>query len=326
MSMTKYVIRRTIEIIIILFIVATLTFALFRLMPSDPVGISLDPYRTPGKVEKMRELWGLDKSYAEQYVLFIKAMLRGEFGTSFWSGKDVYDIIKEKLPPTILLFTSINIVAFSVGMQMGRLIAWRRGGKLEYSSTVAGMFFFSMPAFWIGFLSLWVFGFKLGLFPLGGMKTDDLWLASANTGIFIKILDLLYHLFLPLTVGVLLSFPGVMLMMKNVMLETLGEDYITTARAKGVSEKRIRDHHAARNVMLPMVTVFTLSLVGSLGGSMIVEKVFNWPGLGAEFLNAAMRYDYPIAQGAFVIMAALLLVAILITEILYAYLDPRIRY
>jgi peptide/nickel transport system permease protein len=211
-------------------------------------------------------------------------------------------------------------------MFMGKLIAWRRGGTLEYGSTVGGMFLFSMPSFWICLLVIWVFSYKLGLFPIGGMKTAEIWISTANTGLFIKVMDLAHHLFLPLTVGVVVSFPGVMLMMKNVMLETLGEDYITTARAKGLTEKRIRDHHAARNVMLPMVTVFTLSLVGSLGGSMIVERIFGWPGLGAEFLEAAMNYDYPVAQGAFVIMAALLLVAILVTEILYAYLDPRIRY
>ncbi len=326
MSMLKYVIRRSIEIVLILFLIATLTFALFRLMPSDPAGMILDPHRTPEIVARQRELWGLDKSLAEQYIIFMKNMLRGEFGNSFFYQQDVYDIIKEKLPPTILLFTSINVLAFAIGMQMGRIIAWRRGGRLEYGSTVLGMFFFSMPVFWIGFLVIWAFSFRLELFPLGGMKTVELWASTADTSVFTKALDLLYHMFLPLTVGVIISFPGIMLMMKNVMLETLGEDYIITARAKGLPEKVIRDHHAARNVMLPMVTVFTLSMVGSLGGSMIVETIFGWPGLGAEFLEAAMNYDYPVAQGAFVIMGALLLVAILVTEILYAYLDPRIRY
>ncbi len=326
MSMAKYVARRSVEILMLMFIIATLTFLLFRLMPSDPMGIQIDPYRTPEEVQMMREVWGLDKSLPEQYTLFMKNLVRGEFGKSYYWGKDVYGIIREKLPPTILLFTTMTVMSFSIGMYVGRIIAWRRGGTLEYGSTVTGMFLFSMPGFWICLLAIWVFSFKLGLFPLGGMKTDMLWVASANTPLFIKVLDIGYHMFLPLTVGVVISFPGTMLMMKNVMLETLGEDYITTAKAKGLSEKVIRDHHAARNVMLPMVTVLTLSLVGSIGGSMIIETIFCWPGLGAEFLSAAMNYDYPVAQGAFIIMAALLLVALLITEILYAYLDPRIRY
>jgi peptide/nickel transport system permease protein len=326
MSMYKFVIRRSVEILIILYIIATLTFVLFRIMPGDPVSINLDPYATPEKRAQQRELWGLDKPLGEQYVIYIKNMLHGEFGSSFWSDKDVYSIIKEKLPPTILLFSTMNIMAFSLGMYMGRIIAWRRGGKLEYGSTVIGVFLFSMPTFWICLMVIWVFSYRMGLFPLGGMKTAAIWDAAAQSGILTKALDLLYHLFLPLTVGVIISFPGTMLMMKNVMLETLGEDFIITARAKGLPEKVIRDHHAARTVMLPMVTVFVLSMVGSLGGSMIVETVFGWPGLGAEFLDAAMNYDYPVAQGAFVIMGGLLLVAILVTEILYAYLDPRIRY
>ncbi|MBU7018232.1 MAG: ABC transporter permease [Theionarchaea archaeon] len=326
MSMAKYVARRSVEILILMFIISTLTFLLFRLMPSDPVGIQIDPYRTPEEVAKMRVLWGLDKSIPEQYIIFVRNLLHGEFGTSYYWGKDVYDIIREKLPATVLLFTTMTALSFSIGMYMGRIIAWRRGGKLEYSSTVVGMFLFSMPGFWICLLAVWLFSYKLGAFPLGGMKTTALWTSSANTSIIVKALDIGYHMFLPLTVGVLISFSGPMLMMKNVMLETLGEDYITTARAKGVSEKVVRDHHAARNVMLPMVTVITLSLVSSIGGSMIVETIFNWPGLGAEFLKAAMNYDYPVAQGAFIIMAALLLVTLLITEVMYAYLDPRIRY
>lgn len=329
MSMFRFVVKRTAGIVVMMFIIATLTFALFRMMPSDPAGIRMaaNPKKTPEMVERQRELWGLDKSYPEQYVIFIKNLLHGKFGNSYYlGGKDVYDIIKEKLPATVLLFTSVMVLSFSLGMYLGRYIAWKRGGKLEYGSTVLGMFLYSMPVFWICLLALWVFSYRLGLFPISGIKTDALWVTSAETSTFVKALDLGYHLFMPLTVGVIISFAGIMLMMKNVMLETLGEDYITTARAKGLPENVIRDHHAGRNVMLPMVTVFTLSLVGSLGGSMIVERVFGWPGLGAEFLNAAMNYDYPVAQGAFIIMGALLLVAILITEILYAYLDPRIKY
>ncbi len=325
MSMARYVVRRSIEIVVILFIIATLTFALFRMMPSDPVGLMIRPTWTPEMKERQRALWGLDKSYTEQYVIFMKNMLRGEFGTSFYTQEDVYDIIKARLPPTILLFTSMNVLSFAIGMYIGRIIAWRRGGKLEYGSTVLGMFFFSMPVFWIGLLAIWIFSYKLDLFPIGGIKSVAVW-SAVDAGFLMKALDILHHMFLPLAVGVIISFPGIMLMMKNVMLETLEEDYIITARAKGLPEKVIRDHHAARNVMLPMVTIFTLSLVGSMSGSMIIETVFNWPGLGAVFLGATIGYDYPVAQGAFIILGAVLLIAILLAEILYAYLDPRIRY
>lgn len=325
MPMLKYVAKRSVEIVITLFIIATLTFALFRLMPSDPAGLILDPRSTPAEKARIRELWGLDKSTAEQYLVFLRNMLRGEFGTSFFSNDDVYDIIKERLPATLLLFTTMILLSFSVGVYMGRLIAWKRGSNLEYGSTVVGMLLYSMPFFWIALLAIWIFSYKMGLFPLGGMKSPEVWDHAAHSGMLAKALDIGHHLVLPLAVGVVTFFPGVMLMMKTVMIETLGEDYITTARAKGLSERRVRDE-AASTVMLPMVTDLTLSLVWSFSGSIIIESVFSWPGLGAKFLEAAVNYDYPVVQGAFVIMGAVLLVAILVTDILYAYLDPRIRY
>jgi peptide/nickel transport system permease protein len=294
-------------------------------MPSDPAGMLIDPLRTPDKVEWYRKMWGLDKSIAEQYVIFLRNMLHGEFGVSFYSQKDVYDIIKERLPATLLLFASMSVLSFSVGMHLGRFIAWRRGTRLEYGSSVVGMFLYSMPMFWICLLALWLFSYRLNLFPLGGMKSVEVWDYAAHSGLLAKALDIGHHLFLPLTVGIIMFFPGIMLMMKNVMLETLGEDYITTARAKGLPERQVRNHHAGPNVMLPMVTAFTLSLVGSFMGSIVIESIFSWPGLGAQFLEAAVNYDYPVVQGAFIIMGAVLLGAILVADILCAYLDPRVR-
>lgn len=326
MSLARFVARRSGEILITLFIIATLTFIVLRLMPSDPAGMLLDPYSTPEMKRLQRELWGLDRSYAEQYIIFLKNLVRGEFGVSFFTQKDVYDIIKERLPATVLLFTTMTVLSFSWGVHAGRVIAWRRGGKLEYGSTIIGMLLYSMPIFWLCLMAIWIFSFKLGLFPLGGMKTPELWDTAASTSLLVKALDIGHHLFLPLTVGSVLFFPGVMLMMRNVMVETYGEDYILTARAKGLSEGDVRDHHASRNVMLPVATDFMLTLAYSFSGSMILESVFSWPGLGAEFLEAAATYDYPVAQGAFIIMGAVLLVAILVADILYGYLDPRIRY
>jgi peptide/nickel transport system permease protein len=325
MSLVRFVARRSGEIVITMFIIATLTFVMFRLMPSDPAGMMLNPYRTPEMVEWHKRLWGLDKSYAEQYLLFLRNMLRGEFGKSFFSDQNVYDILTDRLPATLLLFTTMTVVSFSLGMHLGRFIAWRRGSRLEYGSTVFSVFMFSMPFFWIALLSMWIFSFKLGLFPLGGMKTPELWDAAANTNLLVKVMDIGHHLFLPLTVGVFAFAPGIMLMMRNVMVETFGEEYITTARAKGLSEGDVRDHHASRNVMLPMVTALTLSVAGSFTGSVVMEVIFSWPGVGAKFLDAAVNYDYPVVQGAFIIMGAVLLISILVADILCAYLDPRVR-
>ena len=335
MSMFKFIIRRIIEIVVTLLIIATLIFFLFRLAPGGPAQVEtgdrtyytvLNPRMTPELKAVLRERFGLDKSLMEQYAIYIKNVFRGDFGVSFYWQADVWGMLKARLLPTILLFTLGNMLAFSVGINVGRIIAWKRGGKLEYSSTVAGLFFYTMPIFWLGLLAIWIFSYKLDLLPIGGMKTPEIWSSAVEVGTLTKIADVAQHLFLPLTVLTLWIFTGHMLLMKNSMLGTLGEDYITTARAKGLPEKKIRDHHAARNALLPVVTAFALNMAFSFNGNVLTERIFSWPGLGTALVDASTNYDYPLAQGAFFVMATIVLVTILAVDILYAYLDPRIKY
>ncbi|KYK28574.1 MAG: ABC transporter permease [Theionarchaea archaeon] len=326
MSLSRYVGRRCIEIVITFFVISVLVFILFRIMPGDPAAMVINPRMTPEMKAILRSRFGLDKPLYEQFFIYMKNMLRGDFGTSFYYSEDVYGIIKQRILPTVLLFTSGQIMAYALGVNLGRIIAWKRGGKLEYSSTIVGLFFYTMPIFWLGLLCIWVFSYYLDLFPVGGWKTPEIWGAAAPHSMGIKILDILYHLFLPLTVYTIWIYAGTMLIMKNSMLETLREDYILAARAKGLPEKRIRDHHAARNAMLPVVTDLALGIVFSLDGGVLTETTFSWPGLGKTIVEASLTYDYPLAQGAFILLAVVLLVAVLVADILYAYLDPRIRY
>ncbi len=326
MSMMKFILRRLVEIVITLFIITTLIFILFRLMPSDPAAMVISPRMTPELKEILRHRFGLDKPLYEQYFIYLKNILHGDFGQSFyWQGENVFEIIKPRFLPTVLLFTLGYIMAYAVGINIGRIIAWRRGGKLEYGFTVGGLFFYTMPIFWLGLLAIWIFSWKLDLFPVGGMKTPEVW-TMVGAGWTDKVLDVLYHLFLPLSVFTVWIFTGSMLLMKNSMLETLREDYITTARAKGLSEGTIRDHHAARNAMLPVVTALALNMAFSFNGGVLTETTFSWPGLGRLLVQAALNYDYPLAQGAFIMLAAVVLIAVLVADLLYAYLDPRIKY
>ncbi len=319
---------------ITLFIIASLIFIIFRILPGGPYAVDtadrtaftiLSPRMTPELKAILRERFGLDKPLWQQYIIYLKNLLKGDFGVSFYWGGDVFDVLKARLPSTILLFTLGNLLAFSVGMNLGRIIAWKRGGKLEYGSTVLGLFFYSMPIFWLGLLAIWIFSFKFDLFPLGGMRAPEIW-SAPQVNIFIEIVDIIHHLFLPLTVLTIWIFVGHMLLMKNSMLSTLGEDYITTARAKGLPEKKIRDQHAARNAMLPVVTALALNMAFSLNGNVLTESVFSWPGLGSTLVEAVSTNDYPLAQGAFIIMAAVLLAAVFLADVLYVYLDPRITY
>lgn len=295
-------------------------------MPGDPAAMVISPRMTPELKEVLRARFGLDKPLWYQYYTYLSNVIRGDFGTSFYWQGDVFDILKARFVPTVLLFTLGYLMAYALGINIGRIIAWRRGGKLEYGSTVLGLFFYTMPIFWLGLLAIWVFSYRLDLFPVGGMKSPEIWSAAVDVGTLRKIVDVAYHLFLPLTVFTVWIFTGSMLLMKNSMLETLREDYIVTARAKGLPEKKIRDHHAARNAMLPVVTALALSMAFSFNGGVLTETTFSWPGLGSALVDASLNYDYPLAQGAFIMLAGVVLLAVLIADILYAYLDPRIKY
>jgi peptide/nickel transport system permease protein len=325
MSLTRFIAKRIAEIMVTLFIIATLIFILFRLMPGDPLAALINPRWTAEMKELMRIRFGLDGPLWQQYLYYMKNLLSGDFGISFYWQGNVIDILKPRIIPTILLFTLGTLLAYAIGVNLGRIIAWRRGGKFEYGSTIAGLFFFTMPIFWLGLLAIWVFSWKLDLFPIGGMKSPEIWSATGTT-LGMKIIDVAYHLFLPLSVFTLWVFTASMLLMKNSMLETLKEDYIVTARAKGLPEKKIRDSHAARNAMLPVVTALSLAMAFSFNGGVLTETTFSWPGLGSLLVDASLSYDYPLAQGAFILLAGVVLVAVLCADILYAYLDPRITY
>lgn len=326
MSVHRYIARRILEIIVTFFIIAVLIFILFRIMPGDPASMVISPRMTPEMKAILRTRFGLDKPMYEQFFIFMKNMLHGDFGTSFYYSEDVFGIVRRRMLPTVLLFTSGTVMAYSIGVNVGRLMAWRRGGKLEYGNTVIGLFFYTMPIFWLGLLCIWIFSYYLNLFPIGGWKSAEVWSYSAQSGIAAKLLDIGYHLFLPLSVYTLWTYAGSMLIMKNSMLETLREDYIMTAKAKGLPDKVVRDRHAARNAMLPVVTDLALSIAFSLDGGVLTETTFSWPGLGSTIVEASLNYDYPLAQGAFILLAIIVLVMVLIADLLYAYLDPRIKF
>lgn len=324
MSMEKYILGRVIQIIITFFIVMSIIFLLFRVIPSDPTSFLLTPSMTAEAKEAIREQFGLNEPIITQYYLYFKNFFHGNFGNSFYGGRPVISIIKEKMLNSIFLLTTAVILSYIIGITIGKAIAWKRGSKTEKFFVGLGLWFYTMFTPWLGILFLWIFAFKLHLFPLGGMITPEVWMT--NPSLIEKIFDLIHHLILPLATYTLLWFGGRMLLMRNSMLETLKEDYIVTARAKGLKEKDIRDKHAARNAMLPIVTAFAISLSFSIAGAVLIETVFSWPGIGRTIVEATLRQDYPLVQGAFTVITIVVLIANFIADIAYAYLDPRISY
>lgn len=304
-------------------IILSLLFFLFRLLPGDPASMVIDPRMTPEARELLRRQFGLDRPLLLQYFLYLGNLLRGEFGYSFQTGRPVVAMIFERLPATLLLFTSASVLSFLLGMWLGRVAAWRRGSPGEGFLTVLGLVLYTVFLPWFGMLVMWVFAFQLGLFPLGGMVSPEVWIAGS--GLVEKALDLLHHLVLPLVVLTATMFAGSMLLMRSSMLDVLGQEFITSARAKGLPERRVRDKHAARNALLPVVTSFALSCAFSMSGGVLTETVFSWPGLGSEIVRAVMSQDFPMAQAAFLFLAGVVLLANVVADVLYVYLDPRVR-
>ncbi|MCG8684225.1 MAG: ABC transporter permease [Desulfobacterales bacterium] len=321
----QYIIGKLIEIVIIFFIILTVLFFLFRLSPGDPISKVVDPMLTPEDMKHMISQMGLDKPIWEQYVIYLKNFVTGSFGVSFHYGEPVSQIIKDRLGWTILLFTTSTILAALAGVFLGKVAAWNKGSRLDNVMSISALVCYTLFIPWFALLLLWVMGFKFGFFPLGGVLSPELWVGNSSSAMA-KILDLIHHMVLPLMTLFIINLGSYLLLMRSSMLSVLREDYIITARAKGLSEKVIRDKHAAKNAALPVITSVGLSLAFSINGGALTEQIFTWPGIGRELIFAVSNNDYPLAQACFLLIALVVLVANLVVDLLYAWLDPRITY
>lgn len=331
--MSRFIITRSIQGVITIFIVTSLIFILFEAMPGDPIArFRLDPSctRNPQCLQRLVTEFGLDAPQYVRYALFMRNMFTLEFGRSFQYNQPVSAILADALPRTLGLFGTATVITYLVGVVIGSRIGWKRGGIGEGGWILFSLFFFNMPSFWIGLIFIWIFAFKLGWFPLSGFQSatpGDLvarfpWL---NNNPFQGAFDYLWHLALPLTVLVLISLAGVILLMRTSLLEVLKEDYILTARAKGLPERVVRRHHADRNAYLPIVTSFTISLAFSVGGAIILEQIFTYQGIGYFFLQAILIQDHFLAGATLFILSLMVIAGNIVADLLYAWFDPRVR-
>jgi peptide/nickel transport system permease protein len=325
MGLKRFVFRRLVEIAVIFFLIMTVLFVLFRLAPGDPVSRMVDPSMTPEDARLLMESMGLDQPLWTQYLYYLKNVATGNMGISFHYGEPVSRILINRLPNTIMLFTTSIILSALLGVYLGKIAAWRRGERTDTLLTILALFFHTLFLPWLALIMIWFFAYRVGWFPMTGMVSPEVWI-DPGAGALSKALDVLHHMALPLMTLVLIHYGSYLLVMRSSMLDTLKEDYIITARAKGLDEKTIRDHHAAPNAALPVVTGVGLSLAFSINGGALTETVFTWPGIGRELVFSVSHSDYPLAQAAFLLIAIVVLVANLVVDVLYAYLDPRIRY
>ncbi len=265
----------------------------------------------------------VDRGMLEQFLYYMKSMLLFDFGNSFEDNRPVWDVILERVPPTLLLFGSSLILSYMIGIVVGVVVAWRRGTALELGTIVATLFLYSMPIFWSALIAQWLFFVQLEWFPLSGLggvsMTGDKLLGMEY------FVDVIWHLTLPLMTLTVLGLAGTILLMRSSMLEVMGEDFITTAKAKGLKTRQVVYRHAARNAMLPVVTSMALSLGGIISGGVLTETIFSWPGMGTLLVRGTLMHNYPIVQGAFYIMAGMTVLGNMFADILYAYLDPRVQ-
>jgi len=316
--MQEFIIRRILYTLLTLFGVATILFFLFRIAPGDPTAQVISPALDEVAQARLKEAYGLDKPLLVQYVLYLKNMVVLEWGRSFTSSRKVFDILTYRFWNTIFLMGAAMGFVLVIGTFMGMVMAWRRQGPLDVGGTVVALIFQSAPPFVSGLLLLMVLSYRLDLFPTGGMFTPG------AARVFLSG-DFLHHLVLPTITVALFYLATPMLIMRDSMLEVMGSDFIELAKAKGLAPHVVMIKHAARNALLAVVTVSSLMIGFAIGGQVLVESVFSWPGMGQLMVEAASSHDYPVAQATFVVLAALVIFLNLASDISYCYLDPRIK-
>ena len=311
----RYIMNRVIELIPVLFIVSVIVFAFIHLLPGDPVAAQIGDLGTDLEaIERARHDLGLDQPIVVQYVNWVRDVATGDFGRSIMTRQPVSDAIIERFPVTLQLAVFSLLISFAIAFPTGVLSAYRRNSKRDRIATILALTGVAMPSFWLAILMILVFAVQLGWFPPSGyVKFSE------------SPLQNLHYMVLPaFSLGVVQA-AVVMRQVRSSLLEVLGEDYIRTARAKGLAERKVLLTHALRNALLPVLTVMGLQVGRVLGGSVIVETVFAIPGLGRYSINAIYTHDYPVVQAAVLVTALAVVLSNLVTDLLYAVFDPRIR-
>jgi len=323
--MRDYLVKRAASALITLALALVLNFFLFRIMPGDPTRTVVGDFRvTPEIKQALVHQFGLDQPLWVQFGLYLKNLFVGNLGVSFqYRGTPVTSIIfGRRLFNTFILMGSSMGVALIIGIIIGTIAAWKRESKFDIGAVVFSLVTYSMPVFWLGMMIILVFGYYLDWIPIAGTIT----VGMTYSNVFEYAADYLYHMIGPF-VTLTLSFLGFyFLIMRDSILDVFTEDYMLTAKAKGLSDRKILFRHAMRNAMLPMVSLLAVEVTYLFGGATMTETVFSWYGIGRLIYEAVVMADYPVLQGIFVVMSVLVIAANFCADIVYAFLDPRIRY
>lgn len=319
MGARRYVAGKSLQAAVTLAFVLTFNFFLFRVLPGDPVGLLAKSQRlTEADVASLQAELGLNQPLGSQYVTYVRETLTGNLGVSLRTARQVTDTIWSRVGPTVLLVGLGTLFSTAIGIWIGIKGGWRRGSRFDTSSLYGSLALYSTPEGWLGMILLLLLSGTLGLFPAGGFETGG----RTGTARFVDVLD---HLFLPvltLTLGYVGQYA---IIMRSSMLDVMNEEYVTSARAKGLPEHMVRRNHVVPNAFLPTFTLIFLNFGFVLGGAIVVEAVFSWPGLGLLTYDAINALDFPVIQGVFLLSSAAVIVFNLVADVTYGYLDPRVR-
>ncbi len=322
--MKKYIFKRLLLIIPVLFGITIITFAIIHLTPGGftKTNMAMDTRVSPESLNHLKSLYGLDKPIPVQYFEWLKRFMRLDFGESFIDNRPVMNKVLERLPATLLLNLTAMAIIFFLGIVIGVTSALKRNSFYDKSMTVLTFLGYSMPAFWLALILMLVFGVMLNWFPISGLTSINF----SQMGFIEKIGDILSHMALPVFVTAFGGLAYISRYVKSSMVETLSQQFIKAAYAKGLPENKIIFGSALKNSLLPVITLLGLSLPGLIGGSFIFETIFAWPGMGRLAYESAISFDYPVIMGVVTIAAFLTLLGNLLADVAYALVDPRIRY
>jgi len=313
--MLAYILRRLIQLVLVLVVVGVVAFLLIHLAPGDPAAVMLGSNATQDQVERLRQQLALDRPLPVQFAAWSSRVVRGDLGISHFAQKPVLQVLAQRAEPTLVLTTMSILVAVVIGVPIGIIAAIRRGTVVDQAALALALLGASVPSFWLGLSLILYFAVRLGWFPSSGI------VPLANGG-----LESLRYYVLP---ALALGFPNSALITRitrSSMLDVLQQDYVRTAASKGLSSLRVIVRHALRNAMVPIVTVVGLTIASLMGGAVVTETVFSIPGVGRLVVQSVLRRDYPVIQAAILLVATIYVMVNLVVDLIYAWVDPRIRY
>ena len=316
--MGRYIVRRLLQAIPLLLAISAVAFAILKAQPGGPLAAyEGNPDFTEADRLRLEHAFGLDQPLPLQYLTWLGSFVRLDWGYSFASHQPVLVAIGERLPNTLYLMGTVFVVVILIAIPVGVITALKQYSWLDHVATAVVFTFLSTPTFWLGLLLIILFGLQLHWLPLGGIQT---------LGQPFDIGDRLKHLILPVATIALVQMGGHVRYLRASMLETIGQDYMRTARAKGLGERAVVLRHALKNAAIPFVTIVALDMPELFVGAVITEQIFGWPGMGRLFIDSAFRSDYPVLQGILAVSSAFIVLSNLAADVMYGWLDPRIRY